>query len=142
MAAGAMRGLGGVGALIRRAVFVGRTHSAGTIVPFGACGGPAAGLGPDATGAGDVHDPGIRVDDVVASLGKSLEYERTAAKGSEAVLDQLEKEIETQLGTKWSALKKLAEVVPKQHATRRRSFILLYAHLLRLPIESASLRKG
>lgn len=85
------------------------------------------------------EDSGI--DEVVSSLGKSFEYERAAVKGQAAALDELEKQIEEQLGAKWGSLKKLAEVVPKQYATRRRSFILLYAHLLRLPIESASLRK-
>lgn len=85
------------------------------------------------------EDSGI--DDVVASLGKSFEYERSAAKGDKAALDELEAQIEAQLGAKWGTLKKLAEVVPKQYETRRRSFILLYAHLLRLSIESASLRK-
>ena len=86
------------------------------------------------------EDSGI--DEVVSSLGKSFEYERARTKGNAAALDALEKQIETQLGAKWGSLKKLAEVVPKQYETRRRSFILLYAHLLRLPVESASLRKG
>lgn len=82
------------------------------------------------------------IDEVVASLGKSFEYERSHATGNPAVLDDLEKQIEAQLGSKWGSLKSLAEIVPKVDETRRRSFILLYAHLLRLPVQSSSLRKG
>ncbi|GJE83968.1 DnaJ-domain-containing protein [Phanerochaete sordida] len=81
------------------------------------------------------------LDDVVASLGKSFEYERPSKKGSSAELDELEKEIQTTLGAKWTTLKNLAEVEPKQHEARRRAFVLLYAHLLRLPIQSSALRK-
>lgn len=86
------------------------------------------------------EDSGI--DEVIATLGKSLEYERPQMSSKAAVLDELEKQIETQLGAKWNSLKGIAEIKPNQYETRRRSFILLYAHLLRLPIESASLRKG
>ena len=82
------------------------------------------------------------IDDVVASLGKTFEYERPAGSKQAKEIDQLEEEIEKTLGHKWGSLKSLAEILPKQTQARRRAFILLYAHLLRLPISNASLRKG
>lgn len=82
------------------------------------------------------------LDEVVASLGKSLEYERPQKNSKASELDELEKQIQTALGAKWSSLKSLAEIDPKQHEVRRRAFILLYAHLLRLPIQSSALRNG
>ncbi|KAI0092659.1 DnaJ-domain-containing protein [Irpex rosettiformis] len=81
------------------------------------------------------------IDDVVASLGKSFEYERSAVSKQAKEIDELEEEIEKALGQKWNTLKSLAEILPKQYQARRRAFILLYAHLLRLPIPGASLRK-
>lgn len=82
------------------------------------------------------------IDEVVASLGKSLEYERPKPANFPSELADLEKQIEAALGPKWGNLKTLAEVVPKEYPARRRAFVLLYAHLLRLPVPSASLRKG
>lgn len=81
------------------------------------------------------------MDEVVGSLGKSFEWERPQ-KTRTAELDELEKSIKARLGTKWDSLKKLAEVVPEQHEARRRSFILLYAHLLRLPVTNSALKSG
>lgn len=81
------------------------------------------------------------IDDVVASLGKSFEYERRQVSTQEVELAQLEKQIQEKLGAKWDNLKRLAEVEPK-FVARRRAFILLHAHLLRLSIQSSTLRKG
>lgn len=80
------------------------------------------------------------IDDVVASLGKSFEYERRQVSTQEVELAQLEKQIQEKLGAKWDNLKRLAEVEPK-FVARRRAFILLHAHLLRLSIQSSTLRK-
>lgn len=60
----------------------------------------------------------------------------------ESELSELENKIKERLGNKWSELSKLAEVMPGEYENRRRAFILLYAHLLRLPLSSSSLRKG
>ncbi|EKM59036.1 uncharacterized protein PHACADRAFT_249200 [Phanerochaete carnosa HHB-10118-sp] len=86
------------------------------------------------------EDSGL--DEVVASLGKSFEYEQPQKKSNTSELDELDKQIQVTLGAKWGSLKSLAEIDPKQHEARRRAFILLYAHLLRLPIQSSSLRRG
>jgi translocation protein SEC63 len=82
------------------------------------------------------------MDDVVASLGKSFEWERPALTKYAQELDELEKQIEKALGHKWGSLKTLAQVLPKEYPARRRAFILLYAYVLRLPISNSSLRRG
>jgi len=83
------------------------------------------------------------IDDVVGSLGKTFEWERPSNKAvkRESELSELENKIKERLGNKWSELSKLAEVMPGEYENRRRAFILLYAHLLRLPLSSSSLRK-
>lgn len=86
------------------------------------------------------EDSGI--DEVVATLGRSFEWERPNSSKNASELQELEQQIEKVLGSKWGSLKTLAEVIPKQYPARRRAFILLYAHLLRLPIASPSLRHG
>lgn len=84
------------------------------------------------------------MDDVTSSLGKSFEWELSGSKGGkvDAELAQLESQIKEKLGEKWDELVKLAEASPKDHKSRRRAFVLLYAHLLRLPIQSSTLLKG
>ncbi|KZT13196.1 uncharacterized protein LAESUDRAFT_669586 [Laetiporus sulphureus 93-53] len=86
------------------------------------------------------EDSGI--DEVVGSLGKAFEWERSSANTAkqEGELLDLEKKIKGKLDGKWDELRKLAEVMPGEHESRRRAFILLYAHLLRLPVTSSSLR--
>lgn len=83
-----------------------------------------------------------KIEEVVASLGKSFEYELPALSKQSKEIDALEEEIEKTLGPKWGTLKTLAGIIPKQYQARRRAFILLYAHVLRLPLPSSSLRKG
>ncbi|THG98612.1 hypothetical protein EW026_g3617 [Hermanssonia centrifuga] len=80
------------------------------------------------------------IDEVVGTLGKSFEWERSQLKSKAAELDELESRIKAKLGSKWATLKQFAEVGKEQYETRRRAFILLYAHLLRLSISSSSLR--
>ncbi|KAI0751955.1 DnaJ-domain-containing protein [Irpex lacteus] len=82
-----------------------------------------------------------KIEEVVASLGKSFEYELPALSKQSKEIDALEEEIEKTLGPKWGTLKSLAGIIPKQYQARRRAFILLYAHVLRLPLPSSSLRK-
>ncbi|KAH9853350.1 DnaJ-domain-containing protein [Lenzites betulinus] len=83
------------------------------------------------------------MDDVTGSLGKSFEWELPRAKVGkvDAELKQLEVQIKSSLGDKWDDLVKLAEATAKGHGSRRRAFILLYAHLLRLPVQSSILQK-
>lgn len=84
------------------------------------------------------------IDDVIGSLGKAFEWERPHVKASkqESELVELETKIQEQLDIKWSELKKLAEAIPGSHESRRRALVLLYAHLLRLPVTNSTLRKG
>ncbi|EIW62313.1 DnaJ-domain-containing protein [Trametes versicolor FP-101664 SS1] len=83
------------------------------------------------------------MDDVTSSLGKSFEWELPGSKAGkvDAELAQLESQIKEKLGEKWDELVKLAEASPKDHKSRRRAFVLLYAHLLRLPIQNSTLLK-
>ncbi|GBE78987.1 Translocation protein [Sparassis crispa] len=81
------------------------------------------------------------IDDVVGTLGKTFEWEWPfveSAKDDSELLD-LENKIKQKLHGKWDVLKKLAEA--DEHEHRHRAFVLLYAHLLRLPVASSSLRK-
>ena len=82
------------------------------------------------------------IDEVAATLGKSFEWECSAKTSQTAELAELEKKIAEKLGDKWDHLKKVAEIVPEKYEARRRAFVLLYSHLLRLPITSSALRKG
>ncbi|KZT66980.1 hypothetical protein DAEQUDRAFT_813134 [Daedalea quercina L-15889] len=83
------------------------------------------------------------IDEVVAGFVKAFEWERPKAIVSkrENEFDDLEEQIKKRLGGKWAELRKLAEVMPGEHEMRRRAFILLYAHLLRIPIGNQSLRQ-
>ncbi|RPD62137.1 translocation protein sec63 [Lentinus tigrinus ALCF2SS1-7] len=82
------------------------------------------------------------MDDVTTSLGKAFEWEHPSKVGkSAAELEQLEKRIKEKLDGKWDELVKLAHARPGKHESRRRAFILLYAHLLRLPLADSTLQK-
>ncbi|CCM05893.1 uncharacterized protein FIBRA_08131 [Fibroporia radiculosa] len=83
------------------------------------------------------------MEEVVGSLGKTLEWERPAVRATKKddELSELDNKIKAQLGNHWTELSKLAEVMPEKHNSRQRSFILLYAHLLRLPLDNNALRK-
>ncbi|KAM5540600.1 hypothetical protein V8D89_005631 [Ganoderma adspersum] len=81
------------------------------------------------------------MDDVTTSLTKAFENEIAKVGKPESELDQLESQIKEKLAAKWDELVQLAEVVPGEHDTRRRAFILLYAHFLRVPVQNATLQK-
>ncbi|EMD31768.1 hypothetical protein CERSUDRAFT_119351 [Gelatoporia subvermispora B] len=83
------------------------------------------------------------IDEVVTSLGKAFEYERPMSKAAQldAEVNTLENKIKFTLDNRWDELKKLADVIPGEHENRRRAFVLLYAHLLRLPVENKTLRE-
>lgn len=84
------------------------------------------------------------IDEVTSSLGKAFEWDLPKSKlgKADAELVELENKIKEKLNGKWDELVKLAEATPKAHAKRRRAFILLYAHLLRLPVQNPTLQKG
>ena len=83
------------------------------------------------------------MDDVTTSLGKAFENEYPGKVGKvEDELDHVESHIKEKLAAKWDELVRLAEFVPGEHDTRRRAFILLYAHFLRVPVQNATLQKG
>lgn len=82
------------------------------------------------------------MDDVTTSLSKSFQWELTAKMvKADGELTQLEKQIKEKLDGKWDDLVRLAEA-SKEFENRRKAFILLYAHLLRLPVTNATLQKG
>lgn len=83
------------------------------------------------------------MDDITTSLGKAFENEFPAkVSKAESEIDQLESQVREKLAAKWDELVRLAEFVPGEHDTRRRAFILLYAHFLRVPVQNATLQKG
>ena len=82
------------------------------------------------------------MDDVTASLGKAFENEITKVGKADGELDQIESQVKEKLAVKWEELVRLAEFVPGKHDTRRRAFVLLYAHFLRVPVQNAALQKG
>ncbi|KAH9921565.1 DnaJ-domain-containing protein [Epithele typhae] len=81
------------------------------------------------------------VDDVTSSLGKSFEWEFSSkASKVDAELLRLETQIKETMGTKWDELIKLADAASQKSQNRRRALILLYTHLLRLPVINTTLQ--
>ena len=85
------------------------------------------------------------MDEVVGALGKAFQWEQpnVSLKAEEkAELERLEKLISEQAGKSWEIVKSIVGVDESAKDSRRRSMILLYAHLLRLDINKHSLREG
>jgi translocation protein SEC63 len=87
------------------------------------------------------------MSDVVGALGHAAEWDagdKSASKVSQRQqhLDALESAISSKLGNDWSEIRRLAQATGATHPGRRQALILLYAHLLRLPVEDATLAKG
>jgi translocation protein SEC63 len=84
------------------------------------------------------------MEDVVGALGKAYQFEPTRAERASAdrELAALEKTIEERLGAKWREVRRLTEVGNEVMDARRRALVLLYAHVLRLPVQDSSLEKG
>jgi translocation protein SEC63 len=81
------------------------------------------------------------VEEVVGALGKAYKWEIAAAQPN-AKLDKLEKTIKSQLGARWIDVRKLiVDYDGELHESRRRALVLLYAHLLRLDLHDAGLKK-
>ena len=83
------------------------------------------------------------VDDVVSALSRATEWETMAPKSSASsdALRALEKSIEAELGPRlFRTRQQFKRAIGKLDA-RWDSLVLLYAHLLRLPIEDPALQK-
>lgn len=81
------------------------------------------------------------VEEVVSALGKAYKWEIAAIKPN-AELDELEKAIGAQLGSGWTEIQKLMlDYNGELHESRKRALVLLYAHLLRLELHDAGLKK-
>ncbi|KAG6865385.1 hypothetical protein C0991_003088 [Blastosporella zonata] len=76
-------------------------------------------------------------EEVLGTLGKAFQYELATPKANAVPeLDALEKQIQEQAGLKWNEVRKVCG----NDLPRRKGLILLYAHLLRLDIQSSALR--
>lgn len=83
------------------------------------------------------------MDEVVGTLGKAYQWEQIRSQSkSKSELEALEKQVEEKAGDKWSDIRKLAESNGEEHEGRRKALVLLYAHLLRLPVTDPVLQKG
>ncbi|KAL0577555.1 secretory subunit, partial [Marasmius crinis-equi] len=84
-----------------------------------------------------------RIHEIVGALGKSFEWEHpkgTSKADEQAELTRLEKEISQAAGESWESVKTLVGLEEKTAESRRRSMILLYAHLLRLEVRVPTLQ--
>lgn len=77
--------------------------------------------------------------EIVGTLGKAYQWEKPLKNPkNDTDFKALEKEVEGKGGDSWKTAKKLIENNP----SRRRALVLIYAHLLRLPISKPALIKG
>ena len=83
------------------------------------------------------------VDDIVSALSCATEWETTASKSSTSgdALRALEKSIEAELGSRLIHMRQQFKRTIGKLDARWDSLVLLYAHLLRLPIEESALQK-
>ena len=80
------------------------------------------------------------IDQLVGVLGKGFAKELQLSSGSDHELNSLETKVREGLGEAWSATADAAGTRKSKDA--RRAFILVSAHLLRIPVTSQSLRDG
>jgi translocation protein SEC63 len=83
------------------------------------------------------------VYEVVSAIGQATEWQ-TMAPGKTMpsdVLRSLEKTIEVELGPRWVRIRQQFQRAVGELDARWHSLILLYAHLLRLPIGDPALQK-
>lgn len=79
------------------------------------------------------------LDEVIGTFGKAYQWELRARKPqSESEIRQLETSIQERMGFRWAGVRRLCG----EHESRRKALVLIYAHLLRLPIHNSSIRKG
>ncbi|KAI0269408.1 Sec63 Brl domain-containing protein [Gloeopeniophorella convolvens] len=83
------------------------------------------------------------VDEIVSALSRAAEWQTTAPKGSfnTDALRTLEKNIEADIGPRWTRARLQFQRAVGTLDARWDSLVLLYAHLLRLPIDDAALQK-
>ncbi|KAF8164785.1 Sec63 Brl domain-containing protein [Crassisporium funariophilum] len=83
------------------------------------------------------------MEEVVGALGKAYKWELPVTKSKASTeMEQIEKSIKERLGSKWTEVRKLAQDYDGElHEQRRKALVLLYAHMLRLEIQDAGLRK-
>jgi translocation protein SEC63 len=80
------------------------------------------------------------IADVVGALGRAAEWDDAPAgkaAAEQAALDRLEEKIQAELGKGWTDVSRLAEAAGEAHRGRKKALVLLYAHLLRLPLDDA-----
>ncbi|TFY83259.1 hypothetical protein EWM64_g752 [Hericium alpestre] len=82
------------------------------------------------------------IEEILRALGSAIERQRVSANGTENELREIEKAVESQLGTRWSDLKPLTEGDDSASKGKLQALILLHAHLLRIPIQDETLRKA
>jgi translocation protein SEC63 len=84
------------------------------------------------------------MDEVIGTLGQAYLWEWPKPKRKASLeVDKTEAIIEQTLGNKWREIRRQAGLVdPGPLDNRRRALVLLYAHLLRLPLSEATLRNG
>lgn len=82
--------------------------------------------------------------EVVGSLGKSYQWEHSVKKqkAGKDELKSLEKAIAAKAGAKWETVGQVAGFQGAESAGKRRALVLLYAYLLRIPVETPELKKG
>ena len=80
------------------------------------------------------------IDELVGLLGKGFAKELQMGSGSATELRELEAKIREGLGEKWKTLVNAAGAKRSQDA--KRAFVLVSAHLLRIPVTNQSLRDG
>ncbi|PPQ88728.1 hypothetical protein CVT25_009686 [Psilocybe cyanescens] len=83
------------------------------------------------------------IEEVVGALGMAYKWELPAGKTkSSAEFDALERTIKEKVGAKWMEVRKIAQDYDEElHNSRRQALVLLYAHLLRLEVKDAGLKK-
>jgi translocation protein SEC63 len=88
------------------------------------------------TETSDVHE-------VVSAIGQATEWQTMASgrKTPNDILRALEKAIEVELGPRWIRIRQQFQRAVGELDARWHSLILLYAHLLRLPIGDPAVQK-
>lgn len=83
------------------------------------------------------------VDDVVLALSRATEWETTTpmSSASSLALRTLEKNVEAELGARLLRMRQQFKRVTGELDARWDSLVLLYAHLLRLPIDDPAVQK-
>ena len=80
------------------------------------------------------------IDELAGVLGRGFAKELQLGSGSAGELKELEAKVRDRLGEKWGTLAGAAGV--RENKDAKRAFILVSAHLLRIPVANRSLRDG